>query len=113
MAALLERLDQGMKPKDAITKRKRREADYTSSKQVTAWGVEKPIAAWGRDRRAKVGAFSIRKRLKAGWSAEQAISTGAFDRVRGQVPADRSLVTWLLSRRWRAYAATCPSSLVP
>lgn len=80
VTGLLARLDRGMKPQDAITKRKRREADYNSSKEVTAWGVEKPVAAWARDRRAKVGEHSIRQRLKAGWMPEAAISTAAFAR---------------------------------
>jgi len=82
VAGLLARLDRGMKPQDAITKRKRREADYSSSKQLTAWGVEKTIAAWTRDRRAKVGAFTIRRRLADGWTPEAAISTAAFARPR-------------------------------
>lgn len=82
LAGLLARLDRGMKPKDAITKRKRREADYSSSKQVRAWGVEKPIAAWARDRRAEVGPGSIGRRLRAGWRPEAAISTAIYARPR-------------------------------
>ena len=81
-AGLRARLDRGMRPKDAITKRKRRDADYGSSKQIEAWGIEKPIAAWARDRRARVAAGAIAKRLRAGWRPEDAIATIRFGRPR-------------------------------
>lgn len=77
-AGLSARLKRGIPPAKAITGRKRRDADYHSEKAIRAWGVEKPIAAWARDRRAQVGAQSIRKRLLAGWHAEAAIATAAF-----------------------------------
>jgi hypothetical protein len=80
VGGLLARLDRGVPPAKAITGRKRREAEYSSSKELTAWGVAKPLAAWARDRRARVGAGMIRDRIQKGWSAEEAIGTRPFGR---------------------------------
>lgn len=42
---------------------------------VTAFGETKSLAEWGRDSRSQVVPFTIGKRIRAGWSTENAIST--------------------------------------
>jgi len=81
-AGLAGRLARGVPPAKAITSPKRREADYSSSQELAAWGITKPVAAWARDRRATVNEGSIRKRLRAGWTPEAAISTAVYGRPR-------------------------------
>lgn len=78
LAGLLARLKRGLKPRQAITARKRREGVEPAGKVVDAWGVTKSLAAWARDRRARVGAPTIAKRLGRGMRAEEAITTPAF-----------------------------------
>lgn len=78
----LWRSSQHVQQKDAITKRKRREADYSPSKPIEAWGTTKTLAAWARDRRAKVGPEAIAARLRRGWTPEDAIGTAVYGRPR-------------------------------
>lgn len=77
-AGLLARLYRGLEPTDAITKPKRWDVEYRSKKAIEAWGVEKSIAAWARDRRARVAAGTIALRMREGWRPEDAISVAAF-----------------------------------
>jgi len=81
-AGLAARLARGVSPAKAITGPKRREAEYSSAQELTAWGITKPVAAWARDRRATVNEGSIRKRLRAGWTPEAAIATKVYGRPR-------------------------------
>lgn len=41
---------------------------------ITAWGETKSLVAWMEDDRAVVSDVTIRRRIKAGWSPEQALS---------------------------------------
>jgi len=75
-------LDRGLSAIDTITRRKRHEVDYRSSKAIDAWGTSKPLAAWERDRRAKVNAGSIARRIRRGWNSEDAIATLVYGKPR-------------------------------
>ena len=47
-------------------------------KHIEAFGEKKPIGTWARDIRASVGRKTIAKRIKNGWSNEDAITIKAF-----------------------------------
>jgi hypothetical protein len=87
LTGLLLRLRGGWKSEEAITTPSR-----TGPQEpviwVTAFGETKGIEDWARDRRSRVGATSMRKRLDRGMPAEKAISTPAFEAGR-KVPRRR------------------------
>jgi hypothetical protein len=78
MSGLLFRLRSGWGAEDAIVT-----PSKTGQKEphiwVAAFGENKGVEAWVRDRRCWVGASSVRQRLKRGWTAEEAISTPTFE----------------------------------
>jgi hypothetical protein len=70
-----------MSPEAAISATNQREAVELDGKPITAFGVTKSAAAWSRDRRARVGADTIRLRVARGIEPERAITTPAFAAV--------------------------------
>lgn len=78
LSGLMARLESGMTPEQAITKPKQPMRMPEGTRLITAFGMTQSISSWERDRRAKVGAPSISDRLKAGWTAEDAISVRAM-----------------------------------
>ena len=78
LAGLVHRLGLGATPEEAISTPPATTGRPGTGRIVRAFGVEKTLADWGRDRRAKVGASSIGERLDCGLEAEAAIITPAF-----------------------------------
>jgi len=78
LTGLAGRLKRGWKPEDAITGRNYRASVEIEGKAIEAFGMTKSLAAWERDRRARVNGPSIARRIRRGIAAETAITTPAF-----------------------------------
>lgn len=69
MSALVNRLGNGWRPEDALTRPSRRRPP----RFITAFGERKTLSEWARDPRCCVGRKGLERRLSRGWSAEEAI----------------------------------------
>ena len=70
MSAFKNRLERGMPAEEAMSATPERGVP----KIVEAFGTTKSVVEWSRDARARVSAETICGRLRAGWSAEDAIA---------------------------------------
>jgi hypothetical protein len=66
---LLQRIERGWSPEDAITTPSLRRYE------LTAWGETKRLYEWTRDPRCRAQADTIASRIARGWSPEDAITT--------------------------------------
>ena len=66
---LLQRIERGWSPEDAITTPSLRRYE------LTAWGETKRLYEWARDPRCRAQADTIASRIARGWSPEEAIAT--------------------------------------
>jgi len=101
LTGLMGRLKRGWKPADAITARNYRAGVEIQGKAIEAFGVTKSLAAWERDRRARVNGPSIARRIRQGMAAEGAITTPAF----GSAHEDPHSMTGEREHCLRAYGA--------
>jgi hypothetical protein len=112
---LRSRITNGWHPEDAIT------APIRTGRQrhtwLTAFGETKAIADWAEDERCVVMLGTLRKRLRQGWEAEQAITTPrrqghlltAFGETKGladwardpRATGGTKTLLWRLKRGWR------------
>jgi len=65
---LLQRVERGWSPEDAITTPSLRRAE------LTAWGETKRLFEWARDPRCRTQASAIATRIARGWAPEDAIA---------------------------------------
>lgn len=88
-SGLKTRLKMGMSPEEAITAPSQRPEDRRwLSKQITALGETKSVAAWERDLRCPVSRRCITRRLSEGWDQAAAVLTPATKGKRKIVTLD-------------------------
>lgn len=85
-SGLIARLKGGAKPEDAIAaSNQRADVDLEGRRLITAFGTKKSLAAWSRDKHAKVGMSSIAARIDRGIAPAAAITSPPFE-VEGERP---------------------------
>ncbi|MBS1712776.1 MAG: hypothetical protein JST30_00415 [Armatimonadetes bacterium] len=106
---LAQRLRTGWEPERAVTTPKtdavrRRATNPSLARPLTVFGETKTVAEWADDPRCRPSLEELKRRLKWGWTPEEAVTTAVGDRSRMVAKSSRYLTAWGETKTLRLWA---------